>query len=87
MNDIIGAWGVVLSCKSLLPIEYNNLRSFIKSNFRGFAHVNISFSGTRYLTMLMSIIAEMLRTVGWVEAQNPAHLKFCSITHYQVSSH
>ena len=37
-----------------------------------------AFHRTRYLTMLMSIIAEMLRTLGWVEAQNQAHLKFCS---------
>ncbi len=32
MNDIIGAWGVALSFKSLLPVEYNDLRSFVKSN-------------------------------------------------------
>jgi len=44
MNDIIGAWGVVLSCKSLLPVGYNDLRFFAKSNFRGFAQGNISFS-------------------------------------------
>jgi len=44
MNDIIGAWGVALSFKSLLPVEYNDLRSFVKSNFRGFAHGNICFS-------------------------------------------
>ena len=44
MNDIIGAWGVALSFKSLLPVEYNDLRFFVKSNFRGFAHGNICFS-------------------------------------------
>jgi len=63
MNDIIGAWGVALSFKSLLPVEYNDLRFFIKSNFRSFAHGNISFWGTRYLTMLMSIIAEFLSLI------------------------
>jgi len=63
MNDIIGAWGVALSFKSLLPVEYNNLRFFIKSNLRDFAHGNISFWGTRYLTMLMSIIAEFLSLI------------------------
>ncbi|REJ42291.1 MAG: hypothetical protein DWQ53_18915 [Microcystis flos-aquae DF17] len=44
MNDIIGAWGVALSFKSLLPVEYNDLRFFVKSNLRDFAPVNISFS-------------------------------------------
>ena len=40
----------LLSCKSLLPVGYNDLRSFVKSNFRDFANVNIAFCGTRYLT-------------------------------------
>ena len=43
MNDIIGAWGVDLSCKSLLPVEYNDLRFFVKLSLEDFHNKFMSF--------------------------------------------
>ncbi len=43
MNDIIGAWGVALSCKSFSPVEYNNLRFFVKLSLEDFYNKFMSF--------------------------------------------